>query len=344
MGETVIRFSATVDDMTRVRFSLSPLGETVYSIRMLASAERRKRHQPWADDVRAKLRTVDLLSLRALIPPTGYIPDFLTPPPDGSGPRKITEELEMVRSTPSEHFVAEVSWMAADPGTPAAWRQEAAPLHRQMLAQPEPAIARIAEQLHTYWRLTLEPHWRRLQGGLQSDIRSRMQVIESSGAAPVFSSLHPRIAWRDQKLTVRSAYDYQEDLGGRGIVLVPSVFCGPEVLTMTPPQQSMIVYPRPGVEELWSRYASDQPSPLAALLGGVRSAVLEALLVPASTGDLAAAIDVTPGAISQHVAVLRECDLVTSRREGRRVIHSLTETGDALVRGAVAPGGRRLSA
>ncbi|MEU2622611.1 DUF5937 family protein [Streptomyces sp. NPDC007157] len=340
----MIRFSATVDDIARVRFSPSPLGEAVYSIRMLASAERRRRHQPWVDDVRAKLRTLDLLPLRALIPPTGYVPDFLTPPPDGSGPRRITEELEMVRATPSEHFVAEVSWMAADPGTPVTWRQEAASLHRQMLAQPAQAIARITEQLQTYWDLALEPHWRRLHGGLQSDIRSRMQVIESSGAAPVFSSLHPRIAWRDQELTVRSAYDYQKDLGGRGIVLVPSVFCGPEVLTMTPPQQSMIVYPRPGVEELWHRYATDQPSPLAALLGGVRSAVLEALLVPASTGDLAEAINVTPGAISQHVAVLRECDLVTSRRHGRRVIHSLTETGEALVRGAVAPGGGRLSA
>ncbi|MFJ5533141.1 DUF5937 family protein [Streptomyces sp. NPDC093261] len=342
MGETVIRFSATADDIARVRFSLSALGETVCSIRMLASPERRKRHQPWADDVRARLRTVDLLPLRAVIPPTGYVPDFLTPPPDGSRCRSITEELEMVRSTPSEHFVAEVSWMAADPGTPAAWRQEAAPLHRQMLARPGQAIARITEQLHTYWSLALEPHWRRLHSGLQSDIRSRMQVVESSGAAPVFSSLHPRIAWSDQKLTVRSAYDYQESLGGQGIVLVPSVFCWPEVLSMVPPQQSMIVYPRPGVAELWSRQTPDQPSPLAALLGGVRAAVLEALLVPASTGDLAAAIDVTPGAISQHIAVLRDCDLVMSRRHGRRVIHSLTETGEALLRGAVAPwGGRR---
>ncbi|MEW2300453.1 DUF5937 family protein [Streptomyces sp. NPDC006655] len=313
-------------------------------MRMLASAERRRRYQPWADDVRAKLRSTDLLLLRALIPPAGYVPDFLTPPPDGTGPRKIAEELEMVRATPGERFVAEVSWMAADPGTPPTWRQEAVSLHRHLLAQPAQALARVTEQLHTYWTLALEPHWRQLYGGLQSDIRSRMKVIESSGAAPVFSSLHPRIAWRQQELTVRSAYDYQEDLGGRGIVLVPSVFCRPEVLTMTPPQQSMIVYPGPGVEGVWNRHASDRPSPLAALLGSVRSAVLEALMVPASTGDLAEAIHVTPGAISQHIAVLRDCDLVTSRRHGRRVIHSLTETGEALVAGVVASGAGRFSA
>lgn len=74
--------------------------------------------------------------------------------------------------------------------------------------------------------------------------------------------------------------------------------------------------------------------------GGSCKAVIEALTVPASTGELAAEVDVTPGAISQHVSVLRECDLVTSRRAGRRVIHSLTQTGEALVRGAEYPWGR----
>ncbi|MFQ3555611.1 hypothetical protein QZN11_02190 [Streptomyces gramineus] len=180
-----------------------------------------------------------------------------------------------------------MSWPAADPGTPVTWRQEAAVLHRHMPARPARTVALVTDLLRTYWDLALKPHWRRLHGGLRSDIRSRMQVMEGSGAAPVFSSLNPRIAWRDGELTVRSAYDYQEDLGGRGIVLVPSVFRGPEVLTMTPPRQPMIVYPRTGVEEMWQRHTSDRPSRLAALLGGVRSAVLEALLVPASTGDLA---------------------------------------------------------
>lgn len=74
--------------------------------------------------------------------------------------------------------------------------------------------------------------------------------------------------------------------------------------------------------------------------GTVRAAVLEALVTPASTGELAAKVDVTPGAISQHVSVLRGCDLVTSHRSGRRVFHSLTETGEALVRGAEYSVGR----
>lgn len=271
--------------------------------------------------------------------PTGYIPDFLTPAPTAtlSG---IDGELEAVRATSPEDFVDEVAWMAGDQGTPAAWRQEAALLHRRMLAEPEKAVAQLTELLFTYWKLAIEPHWRRMHGVLQSDIRARMRVVESAGSASVFSSLHERIGWRDNQLTIRSSYTFHEALGGQGIILVPSIFCGPEVLTMLPPLQSMIVYPRPGVTDLWQNHGQSLTSPLAALLGSVRAAVLVALAVPVSTGELAAEIDVTPGAISQHLAVLRGCSLVTSQRAGRRVIHSLTETGEELVRGAGHSPGR----
>ncbi|MEV6781431.1 DUF5937 family protein [Streptomyces sp. NPDC051098] len=337
----MISYSATADDVAKVRFSVSPLGETVYSFRTLASAPRRSRHQPWVDDILGRLKTVDLRALRAVIPPTGYVPDFLTPAPMGT-PVSVDSELEVVRATDPAHFVDEIAWMVGDTGTPSAWRRDAAPLHRKMLDEPEKAIEQITQLLRAYWKLALEPYWQRLHGGLVTDIRSRMRLMESSGAASVFSALNERIGWREDRLTVRSSYHFEESLGGQGIVLVPSVFCGPEVLTMLPPLQSMVVYPRPGAAGIWRHGGEDRGSPLAALLGGVRAAVLEALVMPASTGELAAQVDVTPGAISQHVSVLRGCDLVTSRRSGQRVIHSLTETGEALVRGAVRSDARSL--
>lgn len=334
----MISYIQTPKDVGRIRFSLSPLGECVYSIRMLASAKRRYQHQPWVDDVRGRLRTRHFRLLFAVIPPAGYIPDFLTPAP-ASQPTSVAEELSAVRATPLEHFVEEVSWMAGDPGTPPDWRREAAPLHRRMLDEPRWAVMKITQQLDEYWRLALEPYWKHLNGGLQSDIRSRMHVVESSGMAPLFSSLNERVGWRNDRITVRSAYEYQERLSGEGLVLVPSIFCGPEVLTMLPPLQPMIVYPRPETAEFWGRLHSSRPDPLAALVGGVRAAVLQSLLVPSATSQLANDVGVTPGAISQHIAVLRDCNLVTSHRAGRRMVHSLTESGETLVRGAAAPRG-----
>lgn len=339
----MISYSATAEDVAKVRFSLSPLGETVYSFRTLASPTHRRQHQPWVDDVLTRLKGLGLRLLRAVIPPTGYVPDFLTPAPTGrptSTPSTMDSELEVVRATHPARFVDEVAWMLGDAGTPSAWRRETAPLHRQMLDEPEKAIEQITQLLRVYWKLALEPYWQRLYGELVSDIRSRMRLMENLGAASVFSALNERIGWQDDRLTVRSNYSFEKKLGGQGVVLVPSVFCGPEVLTMLPPLQSMIVYPGPGTADIWRHDGQDRRSPLAALLGAVRAAVLEALVMPASTGELAARINVTPGAISQHVSVLRGCDLVTSHRSGQRVIHSLTETGETLVRGAVHSGAR----
>ncbi|MGV9563449.1 ArsR/SmtB family transcription factor [Streptomyces sp. NPDC003480] len=302
---------------------------------MLASPEGRRQHLPWVSDIQARLKGVDLRPLRAVIPPSGYIPDFLTPPP-GTAPASLTAELEAVRATAPEDFVQEVAWMTADTGTPPAWRAGAASLHRQMLARPERAIGRLTDQLHTYWRLALEPYWRRLQRELHHDIRSRMHIMEGSGAASVFSSLHERVGWDGSRLSVHSTYEFHNKLDGQGIVLVPSIFCGSEVLTMLPPLQSMVVYPRPGVADIWRRGSTEHPSPLAALVGRARASVIESLVMPASTGELAAEMDCTPGAISQHIGVLRDCNIVVSQRVGRRVIHSLTETGEAILRSAAA--------
>lgn len=130
-------------------------------------------------------------------------------------------------------------------------------------------------------------------------------------------------------------------MGGLGLVLTPSVLCGPRVLNVVPPLQPMIVYPLPSEAGMWTA-RDETASPLAALLGGVRAQVMEALLQDRSTGELADRVGVTPGAVSQHIGVLRDCGLVESIRHGRRVHHALTAMGEELLRSTGrASGGRR---
>jgi DNA-binding transcriptional ArsR family regulator len=52
---------------------------------------------------------------------------------------------------------------------------------------------------------------------------------------------------------------------------------------------------------------------------------------PATTGDIADRLDVTAGAVSQHLGVLRAAGLVASRRDGRTLLHLRTERADALL-------------
>jgi DNA-binding transcriptional ArsR family regulator len=63
------------------------------------------------------------------------------------------------------------------------------------------------------------------------------------------------------------------------------------------------------------------------LLGRHRAELLEALRSPATTTDLAHTLDVTPSAVSQHLAILRENGLVTGERIGRTVLYAITERG-----------------
>jgi hypothetical protein len=78
---------------------------------------------------------------------------------------------------------------------------------------------------------------------------------------------------------------------------------------------------------------------LAALLGRGRAAVLTAIGAPASTTELAARLAVTPGAVSQQLAILTRPGLASRMRRGRRVLHLRTELGDQLA--AAGRGGRR---
>jgi hypothetical protein len=120
------------------------------------------------------------------------------------------------------------------------------------------------------------------------------------------------------------------DLAEHGLVLSPSAFCWPKAwVEVDPVGQGVLRYPARGIGALWEERAV--PQGLAALIGRTRARLLTLLEVPRGTTDLAAALEVTAGAVSQHVAVLRSAGLVTTRREGRHVRHARTARADALM-------------
>ena len=78
----MIRLHVTAADIGRVRFAVSPMWETITSLRTLtAPVGGLQVHRPWRDWVRGRLGGVDLFLLTALVRPAGYIPDFLVPSP-----------------------------------------------------------------------------------------------------------------------------------------------------------------------------------------------------------------------------------------------------------------------
>lgn len=127
-------------------------------------------------------------------------------------------------------------------------------------------------------------------------------------------------------------FEVTADLGGRGLLFVPSAFTWPRpAISVAPPWQPFLVYPARGVGALWEPDRAAAPAALAALIGARRADVLAALHTPRSTTELARALSLSPGSVSQHLSVLRDAGLVHGHRVGRSVLYVRSQTGQRLV-------------
>ncbi|WP_239094520.1 ArsR/SmtB family transcription factor [Planotetraspora silvatica] len=311
------------DDLARLRFAFSPMWELVTSLRVLRAPARHSLHLPWLRVVLPRLRRVDLSELFALVPLTGYMPDFLTPPPDTPLP-DFMAELDRVRATPPDMAADEVAWVQSpDPEVAARFRED-----------PAAGVQRVADRLHDYWTAGFEEFWPAIHGVLEGDVMWRSRRLAVGGVRELFEDLHPSVVWRgDRLVTENHNHDYSGDITGDGLVLVPSAFNWRAVSIMYEPYQPMLSYPARGVGTLWSAGAPCTPHALSALIGRSRARVLVALEDPASTTALARRLDLTPGAVSQHLTVLSDGGLVTRQRLGREVLYRRTPVGDTLAYG-----------
>lgn len=320
----MVTFTFTVDDLARTRFAISPMWELISGIGLLRDPSLASLHLPWVEEVRAAAREVDSTVALALIPPRGYMPDFLTPPPS-SPLATLEEELELVRSTPEAQVRREMGYFLGPRKPPA--------ILQPFMDQPRRALAELGETLHQLWVRTLEPHWPRLRALLEADLLHRSRRLTEGGPAGLFDDLHPNVHFTQARLEVRASCTADEvPLGGRGLLLVPSAFSWQNPrLIIDPPWQPTMIYPARGVALLWEPGSARTSEALAGVLGHTRATLLEALDAPVSTTDLAHRLELSPGGVSQALTSLREAGLVAGARRGRSVHYMRTPTGDNLV-------------
>ena len=326
----VLRINVRNEDLTMSRFALSPLWELIQALRLLPGGSRHPDEtvlRPWLlrarDRYQALARETDLGVIRALNPP-GWGADFLAHVPV-SVHTTIGDLLDQVRSTPADQ----------------AQREVAAALARQ--PRIDPRVARIltsdrvagyvADVLAAAWRALLEPEWRTLRAILERDVVYRAGQLASRGWAAALTDLHADLYWRQGRIELgRWTADDDADLGGRGLLFIPSVFIWPRLaLSLDPPWPPVLIYPARGVSALWEQPGRTGPgTALHRLLGASRAAILLALEDPASTSQLAATLGQSLGGTGDHLAVLREAGLVARARSGRTVLYRRTPVGDAL--------------
>ncbi|MGW0824837.1 ArsR/SmtB family transcription factor [Streptomyces sp. NPDC002845] len=323
----MLRIHFTGEDLRNVTFAdgTDPLWDVLLSLHSLQEDDGSLVFGEWRRRTRAALPgSVRLLT--ELARPWGYSPDFLTP---GRGDADFEAQLDRLLSTPRDVIRTDLTHLARTAPT-TAWTRELAGADREVLGV-------LGEALTAYHRVALAPYQDRIRAHTEADRAARGRAVLTGGIDRLLAELHPRVRWEAPVLHIPVYADQDLHLEGRGLVLVPSIFCRIQPITlMDGNRPPVLVYPlAPGLGFL----SGGQPggggggSPLLGLMGRTRAAILEAAVTAGTTTELAARVGVALPVVSRHAAVLRAAGLLETHRDGQAVRHSATVLGMAVLNG-----------
>lgn len=322
----MVAIALSAGAVARIRFAVSCLWEVVASVRVLRDPGGHAVHMPWLRKVRPRLDAIgfERTLLWRLVPgEPHYLPDFLTPPPGGLTPA-LDAELAVLADTPADVVRADLrGFVGAD----------AAPV-RELHDRPEAGLRRLADEVAAYWQVALAPEWPRIQILLDAEVFARARLLAESGAAGLLNDLHEKVRWDGDTLAIEKRHCTAADVpDGGGLVLIPSVFTWPSVLSVPGSDSPQLAYPARGIATLWEHPRST-PDALSGVIGRSRARLLVHMSAPVSTTDLARRVGISAGAVSQHLAVLRAAGLVVTRRHGKTVLNTRSTVADALLSAA----------
>ncbi|MFC7260420.1 ArsR/SmtB family transcription factor [Streptomyces lutosisoli] len=282
-----------VHDVVNIRFAMSPLGETVASFRAALDPGRHAVHLSWIKKASA------LLGERGLAQRTAPLGDLVR---RGLVPDSLTPPPRCPLSEIEEE-------LARVPGP-----------------------AELGDAVRAWWRAAVEPHWPGMRALLEADIAHRTRQLAEDGIQEVFAHLHPTLRWEGDRLVSPHLPLSAPGPEGAGLTLAPTVFAVDcRLLAGDGTAPPALLYPARALGTLWERrdLAGDG---LARLMGRSRAQLLAHTSSPSTTTQLAARTGLSLGAVSQHLAVLRDAGLVTSHRYRREVHYTASDLGAALLR------------
>jgi hypothetical protein len=326
-----LRIHFTGEDLARTRIisTMGPLAETMWALSML----RCPGPQPllfggWRDQVSGPL-TNTVGPLAAMIPRGSLGVDLSTPT---GATTTIEHGIEALRKIPLDRLQAEMEFFDRWRKLPAA----AWDLTRDGDPRPELALAANAA-----YQMLIEPYWNRIRAHLEAEQAARGRILMQGGVEQLLTTFYaPCVRWNPPvlELPARGA-DADLHLGGRGVVLVPSMFFGPNPGLLVDPASDATSVPilvfaasrdLASCMHLWAGSRAPRNA-LKALVGRTRAAALCSVAEGCTTTELARRVGVSLAAASQHATVLRDAGLITTRRQGSAVLHALTSLGAELL-------------
>ncbi|MEU9482240.1 DUF5937 family protein [Streptomyces decoyicus] len=330
----------------RLRFAASPLAELTAMLHVLAEPGHHPQFAAWAGEVRAGLRPELAERLReAEFLWRSSQADFLLP----ARPRPaLAEELDEVDRIDDETYVTaalvttcggnRVRLAAPSPLTDAAARERALDLAQargarqeafaeRLLADPAAVRTRVRHTLEQCAEAFFDAAWTGAAVQLATDLRLKNDLLKRQGIEAALASVSGAVTLAPDGdcIIVDKLQDKATAAHGTGVTFIPSVFGSPHLVVVHAPGWQPVV-----------QYPVAEPSPsepvsldtvtlrLEALAHPVRLRLLRTLARgPHTTGELAHTWELSLPEVSRHLAVLRRAGLLTARRHGRYVRHTL---------------------
>ncbi|MFB6719639.1 ArsR/SmtB family transcription factor [Kribbella sp. NPDC056345] len=321
------RIHLSTDDIRRIRIApdIDPLWELVHSIQLLDSGGP-VIFGPW----RRRVRLAGLgrwSMLRHLSPPTGYFADFLTP---ATGTTDLRVGIEEVLRTPRACLRSDLVTLHEQCPRPAGWVRDLAAGDRQTLRA-------LGTNLIQFHETHLKPSWEEIRRQVSDELIRVRRLLCDEGVDALLASLGGHVHWEAPVLVLRNKRtDRDLYVDGRGIVIQPSFFAlGDTSILDVPGEPFVLAYPIRHRLGWWD--TRTEGIRLDAVIGKTRADMLDCLANgDRSTTDLARALDLSSATASEQTKALREAGLITTRRTGKSVLHTLSSTGATLL-GTPAP-------
>ncbi|RKT08938.1 DNA-binding transcriptional ArsR family regulator [Streptomyces sp. 1114.5] len=339
----------------RLLFTPSPLAELNAMLHVLAEPAHHPALHGWASSTTAtippelseRLLEADFLwrSSRA---------DFLVPGLPGA---TLADELDAVDRIDDELYVtgalittcgssrlARAASPLTDPAANERARELAlargprqAAFADRLLADPPAVRALVRRMLEDCESAFFADAWRRVLPALAADARHKADLLAHRGAAEAVAALSPAVGLEQgedgrRRIVIDKLQDNTTSaVDNGGVTFIPTVFGRPHLLVVhAAGWRPVLQYPAA---------EADLPEPVSLALVQQR---LEALAHPVrlrlvrtmargphTTGELAAAWQLSAPEVSRHLAVLRKAGLLTTERRGRYMLYQLDLAGSA---------------
>ncbi|RVU19906.1 ArsR family transcriptional regulator [Streptomyces antnestii] len=310
--------------LSQSRFALSPGAETLGSMSVLTKPCSDPWLTPWHTrhhDAFHAILDADPFArgLVELLCSTKYLPGYVSRPPTGGMRTKLADELKAVAEARDDDIRADL-----DAAVARSWKR-----HDLAWLTGRGWGARTAGLFRHVWTTHVRPDWPRRRALLERDVTYRAGLLAAYGWPRALQHMNRRSAWVGADAIRFSDQPGPDHIVGEGgMLFVPVCVTSGTWLAEAPPDRYALVYPARGSGDPTAR--PPVAPALERLIGSGRAALLHELERPATSSELAAHLGLSLGTVGGHLSVLRDANMVTGTRVGRRVVYRRTATGDLL--------------